>query len=128
MIVVDTRVEDNPAGSGVGRRVSGVGAGWGRLPTPGARPDPELVEVARVDRLEAEKGSALSLDKVLLLSGDTVKVGSPYVAGAAVKAVVEDEVKGDKIVVFKYKPKKDYRRTQGHRQSYTEIRIKSIKA
>lgn len=80
----------------------------------------------RVDRLEAEKGSSLSLDKVLLLSGDTVKVGAPYVAGAAVKAVVEDEVKGDKIVVFKYKPKKDYRRTQGHRQSYTLLKVEEI--
>ena len=79
-----------------------------------------------VDRFDAEKGSALSLDKVLLLSGDTVKVGSPYVAGAAVKATVQDEVKGDKIVVFKYKPKKDYRRTQGHRQRYTVLKVQEI--
>lgn len=79
-----------------------------------------------VDRFDAEKGSALSIDKVLLLSGDSVKVGSPYVAGAAVKAVVQDEIKGDKVVVFKYKPKKDYRRTRGHRQSYTVIKVEDI--
>ena len=79
-----------------------------------------------VDRFDAEKGSALSLDKVLLLSGDTVKVGSPYVAGAAVKAVVQEEIKGDKIVVFKYKPKKDYRRKTGHRQRYTVLKVEEI--
>jgi large subunit ribosomal protein L21 len=58
--------------------------------------------VLKVDRIEAEKGASLSMDKVLLVSGDTVTVGSPYVKGAAVKAVVQDEVKGDKVVVFKY--------------------------
>ncbi len=79
-----------------------------------------------VDRFDAEKGTALSLDKVLLLSGDTVKVGSPYVAGAAVKAIVQDEVKGEKIIVFKYKPKKDYRRKTGHRQRYTVLTVEEI--
>ena len=79
-----------------------------------------------VDRFDAEKGSTISLDKVLLLSGDTVKVGSPYVTGVSVKATVEDEIKGEKIIVFKYKPKKDYRRTHGHRQRYTIIKIEDI--
>jgi large subunit ribosomal protein L21 len=82
--------------------------------------------VLRVDRMEAEKGSALSLEKVLLLSGDSIKVGAPYVSGAAVKATVQEEIKGDKIVVFKYKPKKDYRRTQGHRQRYTLLKVEEI--
>jgi large subunit ribosomal protein L21 len=82
--------------------------------------------ILQVDRFDAEKGSSVSLDKVLFLSGDSVKVGSPYVAGAAVKATVQDEIKGDKIVVFKYKPKKDYRRTQGHRQSYTLLKVEEI--
>lgn len=80
----------------------------------------------RVDRMEAEKGATLSLDKVLLLGGDAVKVGAPYVAGAAVKASVQDEVKGDKVIVFKYKPKKDYRRKQGHRQPYTLLKVEEI--
>jgi len=79
-----------------------------------------------VDLFDAEPGSALSIDKVLLLSGDTVKVGSPYVSGVSVKAVVEEEVKGDKIVVFKYKAKKDYRRKTGHRQRYTVIKVEDI--
>ncbi len=84
--------------------------------------------VLRVDRMEAEKGASVSMDKVLLVSGDKVTVGSPYVAGAAVKAVVQDEIKGDKVVVFKYKPKKDYRRTRGHRQPYTLLKIEEITA
>jgi large subunit ribosomal protein L21 len=83
--------------------------------------------VLRVDRLEAEKGAALSMDKVLLVSGDKVTVGSPYVPGAAVKVVVQEEIKGDKVVVFKYKPKKDYRRTKGHRERYTLLKVEEIK-
>jgi len=86
----------------------------------------DIGAVLQVDRFDAEKGAEVSLDKVLLVSGDSVKVGSPYVAGAAVKATVQDEIKGDKIVVFKYKPKKDYRRTQGHRQSYTLLKVEDI--
>jgi large subunit ribosomal protein L21 len=82
--------------------------------------------VLRVDRFDAEKGAAVSLDKVLVLSGDSVKVGSPYVAGAAVKTTVQDEIKDKKVVVFKYKPKKDYRRTQGHRQRYTLLLVEDI--
>jgi large subunit ribosomal protein L21 len=80
----------------------------------------------KVDRFDAEKGAAVSLDKVVLLSGDAIKVGSPYVSGAAVKTTVQDEVKGDKVIVFKYKPKKDYRRTQGHRQRYTLLKVEEI--
>jgi large subunit ribosomal protein L21 len=82
--------------------------------------------ILRVDSFAAEKGAEVSMDKVLLLSGDSVKVGSPYVAGAAVKTTVQDQVKGDKVVVFKYKPKKDYRRTQGHRQRYTLLKVEDI--
>lgn len=82
--------------------------------------------ILRVDSFAAEKGAEVSMDKVLLLSGDSVKVGSPYVAGAAVKTTVQDQIKGDKIVVFKYKPKKDYRRTQGHRQRYTLLKVEDI--
>jgi large subunit ribosomal protein L21 len=80
----------------------------------------------RVDRMEGEKGQAVSFDSVLLLSGDTVKVGTPYVSGASVKAVIADQVKDGKIIVFKYKPKKDYRRTHGHRQSYTLLTVEDI--
>lgn len=80
----------------------------------------------RVDRMEGEKGQAVSFDSVLLLSGDTVQVGTPYVSGASVKAVIADQGKADKIIVFKYKPKKDYRRKHGHRQSYTLLTVEDI--
>jgi len=71
--------------------------------------------VLRVDSMDGEAGKAVTFDNVLLVSGDTVTVGAPYVKGVSVKATIKDQVKGDKIIVFKYKPKKDYRRTQGHR-------------
>ena len=79
-----------------------------------------------VDKIEAEPGSTVDIDSVLLVSGDTVSVGAPYVQGARVQAVVETHKKGDKIIVFKYKPKKDYRRKQGHRQQYSVIKIQDI--
>jgi large subunit ribosomal protein L21 len=80
----------------------------------------------KVDRVDAEPGAALNIDSVLLLSGDTVTVGAPYVQGAQVQAVVAGHEKGRKIIVFKYKPKKDYRRKQGHRQNYSILKIEDI--
>lgn len=80
----------------------------------------------RVDRMEGEAGSAVSFDNVLMLSGDKVAVGAPYVKGASVKAVIQEQTKGDKIIVFKYKSKKNYRRTQGHRQCYTVLKIEDV--
>jgi large subunit ribosomal protein L21 len=82
----------------------------------------------RVDRIDAEPGSAVAIDSVLLLSGDggSVTVGTPYVPGATVSAKVTSHEKGKKIVVFKYKSKKDYRRKQGHRQRYSIIKIEDI--
>ena len=80
----------------------------------------------KVDKIDAEPGAAIDIDKVLLLSGDTVTVGSPYVQGAKVSATIESHGKDDKIIVFKYKPKKDYRRKQGHRQQYSIIKIGEI--
>ncbi|MDR0568984.1 MAG: 50S ribosomal protein L21 [Spirochaetaceae bacterium] len=80
----------------------------------------------KVDSIDAEVGSTLSIDSVLMICGETVSVGSPYVTGASVSAVVEAHKKDKKITVFKYKPKKDYRRKQGHRQQYSYIRIGDI--
>ncbi|MDR2758939.1 MAG: 50S ribosomal protein L21 [Spirochaetaceae bacterium] len=80
----------------------------------------------KVDRISAEPGAELDIDSVLLHSGDTVSVGAPYIAGAKVQAVVERHGKERKIIVFKYKPKKDYRRKQGHRQGYSIIKIEDI--
>jgi large subunit ribosomal protein L21 len=86
----------------------------------------EKGKTIRVDKIEAEKGSKIDFDSVLLVSGDTIKIGSPYVAGASVKAIVADHAKADKVIVFKYKAKKDYRRKYGHRQNYTLLTIEEI--
>jgi len=82
----------------------------------------------KVDLIDAEPGTAINIDTVLLVSGDSIKVGSPYVTGAKVSATVESHGKDEKIIVFKYKPKKDYRRKQGHRQQYSIIKIGDISA
>ncbi|HLD32196.1 MAG TPA: 50S ribosomal protein L21 [Candidatus Peribacteraceae bacterium] len=84
----------------------------------------------RVPSLPAEEGKSLSFDKVLLLakSADDVKVGTPYVAGAAVEVKVLRHAKGDKIRVYKMHRRKRYRRTHGHRQGFTEIEVTKIKA
>jgi len=82
----------------------------------------------KVDKIDADPGTAINIETVLLVSGEPVVVGSPYVEGAIVSAVVESHGKDDKIIVFKYKPKKDYRRKQGHRQEFSIIRIDDISA
>lgn len=80
-----------------------------------------------IDRLKIEEGTVLEFDQVLLISDDGgVQVGTPTVSGAKVNATVEKHFKGKKILVFKYIPRKRYRRTQGHRQQYTRIQIDSI--
>jgi len=88
----------------------------------------EIGALLKVDLVDAQPGTAINIDTVLLVSGDTVKVGTPYVSGAKVSATVESHGKDDKIIVFKYKPKKDYRRKQGHRQQYSIIKIGDISA
>lgn len=84
-------------------------------------------DVVNLDRRDAEAGEAVDLDDVLLVADDDdVRIGSPRVDGAVVKAVVVGEVKGDKIVVFKFKRRKDSRKKTGHRQRYTQVRIDEI--
>lgn len=79
-------------------------------------------------RLEAEPGSKLLFNEVLLTSdGDTVQAGTPFVPNASVEVEVVGEAKGDKIHVFKFKRRKNYRRKTGHRQKYTEVRITDVK-
>ncbi len=86
-------------------------------------------DTLEVEKLDAEPGSQVTLDRVLLVSTDGgVRIGTPVVEGARVVATVDDQTKGEKIVVFKYKPKKRYRRKQGHRQRYTRLTITDIVA
>ncbi len=80
-----------------------------------------------VDYFPAEAGDQLDLERVLLVSdGEAVHVGTPIVEGARVQATVVAQVKGPKVIVFKYKPKKRYRVHTGHRQKYTRLQIDTI--
>lgn len=85
-------------------------------------------DVVFFEKLDAEEGKTVKFDKVILVSDDKIiEVGTPYVKGAKVEGKVVAHGKGKKIIVFKYKPKKNYRRKQGHRQPYTKVEITSIK-
>jgi large subunit ribosomal protein L21 len=82
-----------------------------------------------VEKLPIEAGSNVTFDRVLMIGGEGgAKVGTPLVAGASVEGRVEEQFRGPKIVVFKYKPKKRYRRRTGHRQSLTRVSITAINA
>jgi large subunit ribosomal protein L21 len=86
-------------------------------------------DVLFIEKLDVEDGAEVTLDKVLLVNKDgNVVVGSPTVAGATVTAKVLKHGKAKKIIVFKYKAKKNYRRKQGHRQPYTQVQIAKINA
>ncbi|KXB43701.1 hypothetical protein HMPREF3188_01483 [Tissierellia bacterium KA00581] len=80
-----------------------------------------------VEKLNVNEGDKVSFDRVLFLAnGEDVKVGSPVVEGAKVSAVVEKQVRGKKLVIFKFKAKKNYRKKKGHRQPFTKVKIESI--
>lgn len=85
----------------------------------------QLLDVARMD---GEAGTEVVFDQVLLIGGEEPKVGLPTVAGARVRAEVVGEARGEKIIVFKYRNKKRYRRRTEHRQDYTRVAIREISA
>ena len=87
----------------------------------------EVGQYVEVEKLENNVGDKINLNVLLLSDGENVETGNPYVDGCTVEAEVVEHGKGDKIVVFKYKPKKNYRRKQGHRQPYTKLKITAIK-
>lgn len=81
----------------------------------------------KVEKLDGDVGSKVVIDKILMVAdGDNVTIGSPLVTGAKVNATVLSHGKGDKVMIFKFHRRKHYRKTQGHRQSYTEIQIDDI--
>lgn len=81
-------------------------------------------EKLKVEKIDSDVGSDITLDQVLVLAdGENVTIGAPLIAGAAVKATVVSHGRGDKVMIFKFRRRKHYRKTQGHRQSYTEIQI-----
>jgi large subunit ribosomal protein L21 len=81
----------------------------------------------RVERLPGNPGDALNFDQVLMVGGDAMTIGQPLVGGASVSAEIVGQDRGKKIIVFKLKRRKNYRRKQGHRQPYTELKITGIK-
>ncbi len=81
-----------------------------------------------VEKLDAKQGDKVTFDKVILVSGDDTKIGTPFVDGAAVEGTVEKQGKEKKVVTFKYKPKKHTHTKHGHRQPYTKVTINKINA
>ena len=88
-----------------------------------------LRDLVDIDLKDAPEKQSITFDRVLMVRGDGgVKIGTPTVAGAKVIATVVQDVKGRKIIIRKYRRRKNYRRKQGHRQHYTRVKIESIEA
>jgi large subunit ribosomal protein L21 len=83
-------------------------------------------QLLRVEKLPGGKGDKVTFSEVLLLGGETPKIGRPLVQGAAVAAEITAQDRGKKLVVFKFRRRKNYRRKNGHRQPYTELKITGI--
>ena len=96
--------------------------------TGGKQVKAEVGEAIFVEKLEVAEGETYTFDKVVLVSGDETKVGAPYVKGATVTAKVEKHGRGEKIVIFKYRPKKHSASKKGHRQAYTKLVVEAINA
>ena len=86
-------------------------------------------EVVRVETLDAKKGDTVEIKDVYMIAdGDTISVGKPTLASAMVTAEVVEEGRGEKLLIFKHRRRKGFRKTNGHRQNYTAIKVKEIKA
>ena len=96
------------------------------IKTGGKQYGVEEGKVISIEKLDVEEGAEVTFDEVLLVSGDDVKIGQPNVAGAKVTGKVLEQGKERKIRIFKYNPKKGYRKRQGHRQPYTKVEIGKI--
>ncbi|MEK5232718.1 50S ribosomal protein L21 [Lysinibacillus sp. FSL K6-0057] len=98
------------------------------IETGGKQVKVEAGQEIYVEKLGVEADEVVTFDKVLFVGGENVKVGAPFVEGATVTAKVVKEGRAKKIVVFKMKAKKNYRRKQGHRQPYTKLVVEAINA
>jgi large subunit ribosomal protein L21 len=83
-------------------------------------------DTLRVEKLAGDKGSKITLDQVLMVGGDSPRIGTPLVSGVKVTAEVVAQDRAKKIIVFKFRRRKNYRRKNGHRQPFTELRITGI--
>ncbi|MDO5649695.1 MAG: 50S ribosomal protein L21 [Gallicola sp.] len=97
------------------------------IETGGKQYNVEVGQTIFVEKLEGEVGDSVEFDRVLLIKGDDdFKVGDPIVKDAKVKATVEAQGKGKKVIIFKFKAKKNYRKKKGHRQPFTKVKIEAI--
>ena len=96
------------------------------IETGGKQYTVEAGNKVRVEKLDAKEGDVVTFDKVVFVSGDEPKVGTPYVEGAKVEAKVLAQDKAKKVIVYKYKAKKNERKKKGHRQPYTLVEITGI--
>ena len=96
------------------------------IKTGGKQIQVEAGQEIYIEKLNVEAGETVTFEEVVMIGGEEAKVGTPLVEGATVVGEVERHGRGKKIVVFKYKPKKGYKRKQGHRQPYTKVVIKEI--
>ena len=96
------------------------------IQTGGKQYNVEEGQTIFVEKIEGNVGDTIEFNDVLLLKGDDLKIGSPFVEGAKVKGTVQAQGKGKKVTVFKFKAKKNYRKKKGHRQPFTKVKIQSI--
>lgn len=94
--------------------------------TGGKQYKAEKGDVVFVEKLDGEPGKLVSFDALVIADGDNIQIGTPIVKGAKVKAKVIEHGKEKKVIIFKYKPKRNYRKKQGHRQPFTKIKITGI--
>ena len=124
-----TEPEQQPAPSQAHSRPGANQTAYAIIETGGKQYRVAVGDTLSVEKLSVEPGSDITFDRVLMVGGDgSAKVGTPLVDGATVQAQVAQQYRGPKIVVFKYKPKKRYRRRTGHRQSLTRVAITAINA
>ena len=83
-------------------------------------------DVVRVEKLDAQVGDSVKFEEVLAVGGEKMSVGTPFVEGASVEGEVVAQDRARKVIVYKYKPKRGYHRTNGHRQPHTELKITKI--
>ena len=99
------------------------------IKTGGKQYKVEAGATLKVEKLLGEVGSSVIIDKVLMIAdGESTTIGAPLIAGATVNATVVSHGRADKVMIFKFRRRKHYRKTQGHRQSFTEIQIGEILA
>ena len=100
------------------------------IETGGKQYRAEVGDKFRVERLNGETSTEIIFDKIIAVGGEgtETKFGDPYIAGARVTAEILKQARADKVLVFKYKSKKNYRKMRGHRQYFTEVVVRNIEA